>query len=84
MLRLVSVSVEALENLKNLITFKHEKKENWYQSNLHVAFAAGLPFKARPAASLEQSSPFNMQGAILDIIPYRLCLLGYLCLLAPT
>ncbi len=28
MLRLVSVSVEALENLKNLITFKHEKKEN--------------------------------------------------------
>lgn len=29
MLRLVSVSVEALENLKNLITFKHEKKENF-------------------------------------------------------
>lgn len=28
MLRLVAVSVEAMEDLKNLITFKHEKKEN--------------------------------------------------------
>ena len=28
----------------------HEKKENWYQSNLCIAFAAGPPFKARPAA----------------------------------
>ncbi len=29
MLRLVAVSVEAMEDLKNLITFKHEKKENF-------------------------------------------------------